>query len=304
MLAVLTSYFNPERYRTKHANYLAFRAPLEAAGVPVWVTECSFDGHFELPSGPGVIHVRGRDVMWQKERLLNIAIERLPPSITKIAWLDADVLFDRPDWVRETSRLLDTVPVIQPFTQAVRLARGATADDGTGVAYPGFAAIYSTQPHLLLRGDFAAHGHTGFAWAARRDVLASGLYDACIAGSGDHMMAHAFCGDWQSACVQRIIGPNPPHADHFAAWAEGVYKRVRAKVTALPGTLLHLWHGEVADRRYVDRNRELAGFGFDPRSDLRIGRSGCWEWASRKPQMHAWARAYFGLRREDGRDPP
>ena len=99
-------------------------------------------------------------------------------------------------------------------------------------------------------------------------------------------------------------GPNPPHADHFAAWAEGVYRSVRAKVTALPGTLLHLWHGEVADRRYVDRNRELAAFGFDPRSDLRIGRSGCWEWASRKPQMHAWARAYFGLRREDGPDTP
>jgi hypothetical protein len=301
-LWVVTAYFNPAGFRSKRRNYDAFRQPLDAAGIPLVTVECSLgDRPFELPAGPHVRRVRGRDVMWQKERLLNVAIAELPEGCRKVAWLDADVLFENPDWAVATAAKLDDFPVVQPFDRAVRLMRGATADDGRGDSYPGFAAVYARQPQRLLSGDFAAHGHTGFAWAARREVLAGrGLYDACIAGSGDHMMAHAFCGDWTSACVSRIIGAANRHRDYFAAWCRAVYPRVRARVGCVSGAVLHLWHGEVADRRYVDRNRELAGFGFDPATDVRVGESGCWEWASRKPNLHRWAAEYFGRRREDG----
>lgn len=304
-LWAVTAYFNPDRYRTKRRNYDAFRARLDGR-VPLLTVEAAFGGDdFELPASDAVVRVRGRDVMWQKERLLNVALDRLPASCTKVAWLDADVLFENPDWAAEAARRLDRCPVLQLFDRAVRLPRGATADDGTGEAYPGFAAVAARDPHRLLAGDFAAHGHTGFAWAARREALAGrGLYDACIAGSGDHMMAHAFAGDWTSPCVARILGGANRHRDHFAAWCKDVYQKVRADVGFVPGSVLHLWHGEVRDRRYVDRNRELAGFGFDPRRDIRVGAGGCWEWASDKPALHAWARGYFGLRREDGDGPP
>jgi hypothetical protein len=239
--------------------------------------------------------------MWQKERLLNVAIERLPPSCTKIAWLDADVLFENPAWALETARRLDDHPVVQLFDHAVRLRRGHRADDNSGDRYPGFAAIASHDPHRLLAGDFATHGHTGFAWAARRDVLSGrGLYDVCITGSGDHAMAHAFAGDWTSGCVDRIFGASNRHRQYFTAWSKETYRRVRANVGFVSGSVLHLWHGEVRDRRYVDRNRELANFDFDPVTDLRVGSSGCWEWNSAKPLLHRWAREYFGLRREDG----
>lgn len=301
-LWVVTAYFNPERYRTKRANYDRFRDSLAASGIRLVTVECAFgDAPFELAPSADVLHVPGRDVMWQKERLLNVAIGRLPPEAGKVAWLDADVLFENLDWATETSRRLDQFPVLQLFDRAVRLPRGAIADEGTGETYAGFATVAARNPHAATSGDFAAHGHTGFAWAARREVLAGlGLYDACIAGSGDHMMAHAFSGDWTSACVDRIIGAANRHRAFFVAWCEKVYRRVRARVGYVPGTVLHLWHGEVRDRRYVDRNRELAGFGFDPARDIRVGLSGCWEWASRKPELHAWARGYFGRRREDG----
>lgn len=301
-LWLVTCYFNPAGYRTKRINHELFCERIVDAGIPLVTVECSLgDRPFELPEGPGVLRVRGRDVMWQKERLLNIAIEQLPAQCQKIAWLDADILFENPAWAAETSAMLEKTPVVQPFERAVRLPRGTTEHDGTGMAYQGFAAVCARQPHLLMGGDFASHGHTGFAWAARREVFAGlGLYDACIAGSGDHMMAHAFCGDWTSACVDRIIGPANRHRVCFTQWCRAVYPRVRARVGHVPGTALHLWHGEVEDRRYVDRNRELAGFGFDPATDIRIGRDGCWEWASKKPKLHRWAAEYFGHRREDG----
>ena len=303
-LGVVAAYFNPAGFRSKRRNYELFRERIAAADIRLVTVECALgDRPFELPAGPGLRRVRGRDVMWQKERLLNIAIAELPESCRKVAWLDADLLFENPDWAPMTAARLDDFPAVQLFDRAVRLPRGAIEDEGRGESYPGFAAVYVRDPQRLLGGDFAAHGHTGFAWAARRDVLAGrGLYDACIAGSGDHMMAHAFSGDWTSACVDRIIGAANRHRAYFADWCRAVYPRVRARVGFVPGAVLHLWHGEVADRRYVDRNRELAGFGFDPAVDIRIGESGCWEWANKKPKLHRWAAEYFGQRREDGDD--
>lgn len=305
-LWLLTSYFNSHGYRTKRQNYDRFRERIEASGLNLLTVECAFGpAAFELPPSPNVLRISARDLMWQKERLLNVAIAKLPTVCRKVAWLDGDILFARPDWAVETARLLDEFPVVQLFDRAIRLPRGHDAYHGEGDLWESFAAVSRRSPHLMLKGDFAAHGHTGFAWAARRDYLdRHGLYDACIAGSGDHMMAHALCGDWTSPCIQRIIGQNNRHRDYFAAWARRQYQDVRAKLGCVPGTVLHLWHGETADRRYVLRNQELAAFGFDPAADVRVGPTGCWEWASRKPRLHAWASDYFGHRCEDGNTTP
>ena len=304
-LWLLTCYFNADGYRTKRANYDRFALSLRRSHLRLLTVECAFPGQpFELPAGPDVLQFRARDVLWQKERLLNLGLAHLPAACTKLAWLDCDVLFENPDWAAETSRRLDRFPVVQPFARAVRLPRGADAYRATGDVWEGFAAVQARDPHALLSGRFDRHGHTGFAWAARREVLAGpGFYDACVAGSGDHMMAHAFCGDWDSACIDRIIGgiaPDNRHRDWFAAWSRRIYPATRARVGYVPGAVLHLWHGDFTHRRYVDRNRELARFGFDPAVDLRIGPGGCWEWRSDKPELHRWARAYFGQRREDG----
>jgi hypothetical protein len=301
-LHVITAYFNSAGFATKLANYHAFANRLTQSGINLLTIECAFaNAPFELNPSPTILQIRARDVMWQKERLLNLALPHLPPACTKVAWIDCDVLFESPDWANQTSKLLDTFPIVQPFTKVIRLPRGHRAYAGQGDAWPSFASIYRQHPNLMLAGDFARHGHTGFAWAARRDLLKShGLYDACISGSGDHMMAHAFCGDWSSPCMDRILGQNSAHHAHFTAWCRSLYKDVRARVTAAPGTLLHLWHGETDNRRYVLRNQQLASFNFDPELDLRIGQEGPWEWNSDKPALHQWAINYYPARKEDG----
>lgn len=305
LLHAVTCLFNPGGFRTKLTNYERFRARLAAQGVPLLTLECRFgEEPFELPEGPDVLRLRGRDVMWQKERLLNLAIAALPPSVTKVAWLDADVLFERDDWAEATAAALEKSPVVQPFDSVIRLPPGHLEFQGLGDGWPSFAAIYVRDPHIALGGNFDAHGHTGFAWAARRDwIERHGLYDACIAGSGDHMMAHSFVGDWDSACVQRIIGPANAHRAWFARWSAAVYGDIRARLGVVEGRLLHLWHGEMARRRYVLRNRELADFDFDPGQDLVLGGSGCWEWTGRGERIRDWASAYFAQRAEDDPTP-
>ncbi len=301
-LWVITCYFNPGGYRTKLANYHVFAAALRRSGLRLLTIECAFGAQpFSLAPSPHVLRVSCADVMWQKERLLNLAIAALPDQCAKVALLDCDVLFENNEWAVLTARLLDDYPLVQPFERVFRLPRGHHDYAGEGEHWRGFAAVHRVNPGLLLTGNFALHGHTGFAWAARRELLdRHGLYDACIAGSGDHLIAHAAVGDLGGSCVGRVIRDNPPFLAHFTAWGGPFHAQVGGRIAAVPGALLHLWHGETAHRRYVDRNVELAGFGFDPATDLRLGDSGCWEWSAAKPALRQWAVDYFGQRREDG----
>jgi hypothetical protein len=104
-LWAVTSYFNPVGYRRRRENYRTFRERLAA---PLATVELSFNGRFELEPQDAeiLIQIRGRDVMWQKERLLNVAVKALPACCTQVAILDCDVVFLRPDWMEALSRRL------------------------------------------------------------------------------------------------------------------------------------------------------------------------------------------------------
>jgi hypothetical protein len=301
-LWLLTTYFNPARYESKHRNYEAFAEKMASSGLRLVTIECAFgDADFELRDSPDMIRVRAADVMWQKERLLNIATSRLPEQCRKVVWIDFDIAFENADWAVETSRMLDDVPMVQPFSNGILLPKGATHYEGEGRRLHGFAATYANEPHSLSEGTYLTHGHAGWAWAIRREVLdRHGLYDACIIGGGDHWLAHAACGCWSSACVDWSLGRDTAHHHHFVRWAEGFYRDVQGRIGFVPGTVLHRWHGRWRDRDYTNRHAHLRAFGFDPETDLRLGQSACWEWASDKPELHAWAAGYFARRLEDG----
>jgi hypothetical protein len=300
-LWIVTAYFNPLGYETRLRNYEIFRQASQAGGLRLSTVECVFgEGPFQLPPSPDVISVRARDVMWQKERLLNLAFDRLPARCAKVAWVDCDVLFENPRWAVVTSDLLERHAVVQPFATPIRLLRDGTVWGGDFWTH-GFAAVRAVDRDAVRTGDRVRHGDTGLAWAARREVLSRhGLYDRSIAGGADHLMAHAMCGDWESACLERLLGVGTPQRFHAQQWGERFHAAVGGDVAHVPGAAFHLWHGDYDKRRYRARHEELRALGFDPATDLRLGEQGCWEWATAKPELHRWVRDYFARRDEDG----
>ena len=44
----------------------------------------------------------------------------------------------------------------------------------------------------------------------------------------------------------------------------------------------------------------MPSFQFDPYEDIVLTEQGVWRWATDKPEMHAYLRENFALRREDG----
>lgn len=237
--------------------------------------------------------------MWQKERILNLALRKIPLSCKKVAWLDCDILFKNSNWAVEASKLLDDYPVIQLFENVIRIPKNPSINSAIEESWKSFASVYVKNPNLLLTSTFSQHGHTGFAWAMSKEILLNhGLYDACIAGSGDHLMAHSFCGDWDSSHVLNLVR-SKSHMIHFQEWSKNIYRDIRAKMYYVSGTIIHLWHGNVENRKYFTRNKELGNFNFEPKKDIKIGATGLWEWGSAKPKLHSWAENYFKYRKED-----
>jgi len=297
-ICAVTCYFNPGGFISQRRNMELFSARLRQARIPLVTVECAFgERPFELLEHHDVFHVRTTDVLWLKEHLLNFAIDRIPDCYDNIAWLDCDVLFSNDTWAADAEAALREAQVVQLFEVAIRLPPGAVAFHGIGDQLSGVAAVCSAYPTRIW-GDRTQHGHTGFAWAARRDFLRSvRLYEGCVIGGADHLMAHAFFGHWRSECVRHVLGSGAMF-DHYQKWAEGAFGATQGRVGVVPGKVLHLWHGDPTNRRYLRREKELQSLAFDPLTDVDWSKSPpCW--ASHRRDLADWAKAYFSSRKED-----
>jgi hypothetical protein len=307
MLWAITSYFNPSKYRTRLLNYRRFRALLK---VPLVTVEASFDGHFELGPGDAEILVqrRAQAVLWQKERLLNVAFDFLPAECTDVAWIDCDVIFAEDDWPERARAALREKPLIHLFSERCNLERQATSDPSKrpridsatrsiGVVIA--AGLAAPEDLYDANAQLVSGTTSGLAWAARRaSVQNHRLYDVCILGGGDRAMLCAALGEFgYGARAGRMTARQ---VAHYRAWATRFYAIVRGRVGYIDGQAFHLWHGDLRDRKYDERVRPLRHFGFDPFKDIALDREGCWRWATPKTDMHEYIKGYFDSRHEDG----
>lgn len=319
MIWAITSYFNPKRFASRYRNFSAFRARL---GLPLLTVEWATAGDFELRAGDSdlLLQVSGGSLMWQKERLLNLALAALPPSCEIVTWLDCDILFEDEDWADEVREVLVEAPIAQLFSEVIHTSRGAPeetlvrsslvadwrASEPAGLAarirsgafQRGAAAPGEPIDEFQERLRLASRPSSGHAWAARRALLdRHGLYDACICGAGDMAIALAALGR------PRLFGDsfplNPRQRAHYDAWATGFATATGGKVGVLGGRIQHLFHGALSNRQYRSRLQWAADSGFDPAIDLVIDRHGPWRWAVEGAAREAWMSRYFERRAED-----
>ena len=305
-LWALTAFYNPAHYGNKIENYRRFHEGLREAGVQLLTIEAAFGtDRFELRRSDAdlLVQVRAKDVLWQKERLLNVALKHLPSSCDKVAWLDCDILLMNHDWPAEAARLLDRHPVAQLFSHCVRLTRDRVWVDPAGLAFGHregqlfYGIAFGMRAHGVENlNRFTVAGHTGFAWAARRSLLEShGLYDANPLGGGDMDIAQAL---WGNSDYFTLYMRGPGARRHVRRWATSVHADVKGNVSYVPGLLLHLWHGDHKDRLY-DRWKGILE-DFDPFHDLTVDpATGLYRWNQVEEHLREWSAAYFQLRKEE-----
>lgn len=302
-LWAITAYFNPMGFARRLANYRLFRRQLN---VPLVTVEWSWSGGegFQLQQDDAdvLVQVRGRDLMWQKERLLNLALDSLPNDCGYVAWLDCDVVFEDPGWHEAAERRLRDVSLVHLGDTVCDLRPDQSPPINGQAPLRTKRSVMSADamPTDIFQLDFDKHGYTaGHAWAGRTDLLREHrFYDALVIGGGDRAVLYAGLGAFDD--LSSVLRVNAAWADHYQDWARAFHHRVRGRVGGVAGRLWHLWHGQLEDRRYFQRHADFAAFEFDPHVDLAEDQGGGWRWNSDKPDMHRYVREYFALRREDG----
>jgi len=303
-LWAVTTLFNPARWQSRLRNYRTFRRHL---GLPLLAVELSFDGQFELQEGDAerlVRHTRG-DVMWQKERLLNLAWDKLPPHCTQVVWVDCDVLFTDPHWGARLSEKLRTHEVVHPFHTVRHLPPGHDGGDPhayagghictqiSRIADPAHARSWADDDHRL-DGKPAP----GMVWAARREWIERvRLPDGFVAGGGDTAWCSALEND-PSRIINRYR-PNEAQQRSYLAWARHAQRELTTRLGSLEGDVLHLWHGDLSKRQSLGRQYALAASGFDPAVDLVAERDEAWRWRDPHCAAARFLREYFRSRQED-----
>jgi hypothetical protein len=266
-------------------------------GLRLVTVELAFDDDPFVLHGGQVIHVRGtrRDnLMWQKERLLNIGItSSLCDDEKDIAWIDADVTFLNDDWKNRALLELTTTPVVQLFGSSV-FSDGCHEFDRCTLSC---GHRWSTR-HKDTQ-DFCK-SHPGFAWAGHASWMREfGLYDRMITGSGDSLMMTGFTHE-TNYYAKKMSGV---WQAHLAEWADAVYGVVQGNMGYVNGMIYHHFHGSHKDRKYAERFTQVSKAGYDPYSDVYVDSNNLLAWTdtarTERAELIQWVENYFAQRNED-----
>jgi hypothetical protein len=292
-IAAVCAYFNPCHYPSRPANHRRFREAVSASGIRLLTVELAFgDDPLELSDGE-VLGIRGGDIMWQKERLLQLGAEKLVgDGVEKVVLLDCDIAFDHHDWPTLVSRALDNYPVVQCFsTVEMNYSDTTLRRDG---------AVRAWLEEKRVEGSAK-----GFAWGLRAEIIREvGLYQHCVVGGGDSALCMAALGlagtpdAWDETLHRqhfiRLAGD--VMVRHYVDWARRFRDLTGDEVGFVEGVLSTFPHGALARRHYNDRHCMLSG--FDPRNDVTGDDGGAFMWTKAGECRREAVKRYFRQRDE------
>lgn len=312
-LYVVTPVFNPVRYTRRWKLYKEFENYVLSNNQAHLVTiECTF-GQREraIDKHPSprhtVIHVQTEHEIWFKENLINVAVSKLPHDWKYMAWIDADIIFGRQDWVGETIQQLQHYKVLQLWSQYQDLTSnyevmGTMRSFMDCYIHGGPATVNNKvkdcNGYWVDKKRVGYPGAPGLAWAMRRDAwdALGGLIDVSILGACDWYMAHALVGRLELVLSKKY---NKRYREILFEWEKRATRYIKGNVGVMQGVALHYWHGPKVDRKYGSREQILIGNDYNPETDLIRDWQGLYQLTTEKPKMRDEMKMYFRGRNED-----
>ncbi len=280
-VAVVTTHWNPAGHASLAQTYAQWRPTL--GELPVRCVELLVDDAPQEIPGSDLVLGTAANALWQKERMINRTLGSLGPEVRYLAWLDHDLFFESPHWLRDSIELLEAgYQAVQPFDRITYLGpTGRPISQACGGMY----CVVNAQPRTAPGG----------AWIARVDWLRSlgGLFDVNIVGGGDEVFFAIASGGINTGWLDR----QPPALRE----ASLDYTRLAgpARATYLAGTLRHVWHGDRSDRQYVSRDALLSACNYDPARDIEPDpATGLYRWTDAATTgLREGVRNYFAARK-------
>ena len=264
---IISCYFNPQNspYRLKAFN-LFYETIKHLNHV---IVECVIGNSTpQLTQSKNIKRVYTENLLWHKESLLNKIISELPKKYKYVFWVDADVLFTNKEWLIQSVEELKKFKILQPFELCVHLEKDQTEpsfdlselrwynkpNQINNRVWKSFCSNYRTTS-LWPDNDYNTHGHVGFAWGARREILDTiPLYDRALIGGADHIIAHAATGQIPHKCITKSFTEN---IDEVNEWSWKFYELIQGSISFVRGDLYHIWHGDIEKRQYLKRIQDF-----------------------------------------------
>jgi hypothetical protein len=264
---IISCYLNPTKnpYRLKAFN--SFYESIKHLNHKI--IECVIDGSQpELPSNENIKRVNTKNLLWHKEALLNNIVKDLNKKFKYVFWLDADILFTNNNWLVDAVNELEFKNIVQPFEYCVHLEKDELKPSFNPVNYEYCVASPNKHPNMWrsfcanivtsINGKseiYDVHGHVGFAWGARREILELvPLYDKALVGGADHIIAHAAAGQIPHKCITKSFTDD---LSNVLDWSRKFYSVVGGSIGYVEGYVYHIWHGDLKDRQYLKRAKEF-----------------------------------------------
>lgn len=269
---IIACYYNPENNPYRLLAFQHWYKSIKHLNHRIIELTIGKDTKRQLPQSPYIYHQQADTLLWHKETLLNQLITILPREYKYVFWVDTDVIFTNLNWLTDSvAALASTATIVQPFEYCIHLEKGQLAPTDLDVplqrfncmdpkrrhprVWRSFAANHATLTTYSCDPDYDKHGHVGFAWGARREVLDNcPLYDKALVGTADHIMAHAAAGHLNHHCILKAFGQS---VTDIHAWSCKFYRQTVGHLGYAPGDLYHIWHGDLKAREYLKRTIEF-----------------------------------------------
>ena len=276
--------FNPARSRSRIKLYLSFKRQMEKLGIKLITVECVYDNSpFTITKQnyePYNIQLSTQSAFFQKEKLINIALTKLPLDAKYVAWCDCEVEFTSSNWVNDTIRGLHVFKAIQLFEEAVIL--NSNGEDV--MTKRGFAAQLNENEEIenaTLQRMTEAAGH---CWAFRVDALKEigGLLDFSPLGNGEKIMGYSLAKRMEDYVPNEL---NASFKDSIRTWQKKAALALTAGIGFIPGTIRVYYCSTTQEAKAHDKWEVLQGNNFDPKEDLFLAENGLYYIDPSKPKL-------------------
>lgn len=293
MLRCVTSYFNVNNSNRVKENFIEFRKRFNA---PLTVVELAFDDQPFWIEDAIQIRADQSNMMWQKERLVNIAIYSLPSKVDKVAWVDADIIFENNNWFKTTEMVLDSKPIVQLFDSVYE------TNDANDPVNVGEGYVYKSRQNPeydlsnIPSNTKKDIGKYGLAWAANISAIPNGINDFSITGSSDLLQILSWEGAWDSYYFFQM---SKKYRDEVIKRSFVEFLNIKGDLGYIPGAIEHLQHGPSSKRKYEENQAILYRHDFSIEEDIHLDAKLLWQWASDKHDLHQEIKDIFYSRDED-----
>jgi len=253
------------------------RIEKEEKNVILYIVELAYDLHNQKPQtffvtkkgNPRHLQLRTNTaVLWHKENMLNIGINKLLPHDWKaVCWCDADIIFQDPNWAINTLKVLNgTRDIVQNFHLCVDM----DADENAMSIFSGFGYQYTNKRPYQKGGNPLTQWHPGYVWSCTRNAYKQmdGLIDVGIVGAGDNHMSLSWINNGIKSVHENVSEAYKQSILEYQERCQGL------TIGYVEGVIKHEFHGKKSDRKYQERWQILVKNCYNPYKHITYNKHG------------------------------